>query len=389
VAHYVGDYDAAAWLYHMLPKMWADPARGTTPLSWAFNPNLCERFPFGMAWARENRSPNDFFVAGDSGAGYLNPGFLSTPRPHSGLPSGVAAWEHHNRRLFSQWDVTLTGFVIDGFARGLSSEGLDSYARFSPDGIVAQKIPRQGIHEGMPYLRMRGDLPGDPKAAAQMMYRTAAGSLPQFGVFRSILRTPSWYAKVEMELERIRDNDTEVVDLYTLMWLVREYESHKIDYVDERFAHARKVSARPGRHDGIVPVFVADGPFDVERHANESYWLMPFDTVARYLYFDVNDAFPLHKGDGLKIRIEYWDDRRIRFGLEYDSSDTAAKLNGAYKAHSQAIQGQGSERWRAAEFRVSDARFAGSQNGAADFRLFVRGGPLKVRAVSVQRVNAR
>ncbi len=68
----------------MLPKMWTDPARGTTPLSWAFNPNLCERFPLGMAWPRENRSPNDFFVAGDSGAGYLNPGFLSTPRPHIG-----------------------------------------------------------------------------------------------------------------------------------------------------------------------------------------------------------------------------------------------------------------------------------------------------------------
>ena len=68
----------------MLPKMWTDPARGTIPLSWAFNPNLCARFPLGMAWPRENRRPNDFFVAGDSGAGYLNPGFLSTPRPHIG-----------------------------------------------------------------------------------------------------------------------------------------------------------------------------------------------------------------------------------------------------------------------------------------------------------------
>ena len=47
VAHYVGDYDAAAWLYRELPRMWRDPARGTTPLSWAFNPNLSERFPPG------------------------------------------------------------------------------------------------------------------------------------------------------------------------------------------------------------------------------------------------------------------------------------------------------------------------------------------------------
>ena len=154
VAHYVGDYDAAAWLYRKLPEMWRDPARGSTPLSWAFNPNLCERFPLGMAWARERRTTNDWFVAGDSGAGYLNPGFLTPPRVHSGLPSGLAAWEKHCARLYKQWDITLTGFVIDGYARGLSPEGLDAYARFSPDGIVAQKIGLQGVHKGMPYLRM-------------------------------------------------------------------------------------------------------------------------------------------------------------------------------------------------------------------------------------------
>ena len=79
----------------------------------------------------------------------------------------------------------------------------------------------------------------------------------------------------------------------------------------------------------------------------------------------------------------------MRFGLEYDSSDTAATLSGAYKAHPQAIRGQGSGVWRAAAFRVTDARFAGSQNGRADFRLFFTGGPLKVRAVSVRRVNAQ
>src|ERR1035438_1938828 len=50
-AFYVGDYDSAAWLYQTLPKVWRDPARGKIPLSWAFNPNLSERFPIGMAWA--------------------------------------------------------------------------------------------------------------------------------------------------------------------------------------------------------------------------------------------------------------------------------------------------------------------------------------------------
>lgn len=225
VAHYVGDYDAAAWLYRELPKMWRDPARGSTPLSWAFNPNLAERFPLGMAWARERRTTNDWFVAGDSGAGYLNPGYLTPPRAHSGLPSGLAAWERHCRRFYEQWDLSLTGFVIDGFAPGLSPEGLDAYARFSPDGIVAQKIGRQGVHGTMPYLRMATDLSGSPADAARAIHSLSRGTAPRFLVCRSILQRPAWYARVEQELKALGE-DLQVVDLHTLLWLVREHETN-------------------------------------------------------------------------------------------------------------------------------------------------------------------
>ncbi len=230
VAHYVGDYDSAAWLYSQLPRMWNDPARGSVPLSWAFNPNLCQRFPLGMAWARERHTANDFFVAGDSGAGYLNPGFLTPPRVHSGLPSGWAAWERHCQHYYRQWDITLTGFVIDGFAPGLTPEGLDAYARFSPDGIVAQKVDPQGVHGGMPFLRMGWDLPSGPREAAQVVDRETSGMLPRFGVFRSILQTPSWYVEVQRELQQMAGDEVVVVDLYTLLWLVREYETQRDQY---------------------------------------------------------------------------------------------------------------------------------------------------------------
>jgi hypothetical protein len=226
VAFYVGDYDSAAWLYQKLPEMWRDPARGSVPLSWAFNPNLCQRFPLGMAWARDQRTTNDWFVAGDSGAGYINPGNLTPPRAHSGLPSGLAAWEKHCRQFYRQWDITLTGFIIDGDAPGLSPAGLDAYARFSPDGIIAQKIGRRGVHEGMPYLRMGADLDGSPAEAARAIIKNTSGPVPSFSVFRSILKTPTWHERVQQELQTLEGSKIKVVDLYTLLQLVRASETN-------------------------------------------------------------------------------------------------------------------------------------------------------------------
>jgi hypothetical protein len=209
----------------MLPAMWRDPARGHVPLSWAFNPNLCERFPLGMAWARERRTTNDWFVAGDSGAGYLNPGDLTPPRRFSGLPSGLAAWEKHCAPLYRQWDLSLSGFIIDGYAPQLKSAALDAYARFSPDGIVSYQPRYEGMHQGMPYLRMRADLAGTPAEAARAIRDQSRDPAHHFYVFRTILKTPSWHAALEQELRTLAGDEIKVVDLYTLMQLVRESET--------------------------------------------------------------------------------------------------------------------------------------------------------------------
>ena len=391
VAHYVGDYDSAAWLYQQVPRMWTDPARGKTPLSWAFNPNLCERFPLGMAWTRENRSANDFFVAGDSGAGYLNPGLLSPPRWHSDLPSGMNVWQRHCQQFYEQWDLSLTGFVIDGFAPGLTAEGLDAYSRFSPDGIVPQKIPPQGIHQGMPYLRMGADLPASPIAAARTLYRSVGGVRPQFAVCRSILRTPSWYVQVEEELKKLAGDQVQVVDLYTLMWLVREYETHRADYIDSRWVQAKELSAQPQVENGICAVFLEDGPFEVGKHEDVVCWQLAAKDRTSYLYFDVNDAFSQtqtqtqNRLGEIEVVVEYLDADSTQFGLEYDSTDESAPIAGAYKAASQRVRCRNTGRWRTAVFRVTDPRLAGSQNGTADFRIFYSNGPLFIRSVTFRR----
>ncbi|MES2461260.1 MAG: GxGYxYP domain-containing protein [Armatimonadota bacterium] len=240
ISFYVGDYDAAAWLYQRLPTLWNDPARGTVPLGWAFNPNLAERFPVGMDWARRTATPRDHFIAGDSGAGYLNPGNLDRDRVYSHLPSGLPVWEKHCARFYRQWDISMTGFVIDGFAPPMSPDALAAYARFSPDGFAAQKLPihgtmtdwrrlpsSQGIVPGSetPFLTMSSDMPNGHETAeaiTRIQKRLAAdtGIGPHFHLFRTILWTPSQHKAL---FERVNAlPNVVVVDPYTLTRLLRE-----------------------------------------------------------------------------------------------------------------------------------------------------------------------
>lgn len=223
-AFYVGDFDSPAWLYHMLPTLWQDSARGQVPLSWAFDPNLCLRAAPAMAWARATASPEDTFIAGDSGAGYLNPGALETPRP-SGLPSGMAVWAKHCHRFYTQWDIRVTGFVIEGNAAPMRASGLDAYSGFSPGGTVGQDLPAQGaLYDHMPVLLMPLDIQGTPSQAAAAIGGLQSGLLPQFTVARGVLESPSWYRSVAAEVAAgTQGPPTTVVDMVTLMALLAIY----------------------------------------------------------------------------------------------------------------------------------------------------------------------
>ncbi len=193
---YAGDFDSAAWLYRMLPELWQDSARGSVPLGWAFDPNLQDRFPVGLAFARETATPNDAFVTGDSGAGYLNPGYLTPPRKWSGLPSGLGSWIAHSTPLYRKWDLSVTGFVIDGNAPPMAGDTLRAYAKLSPGGVVAQKIPAESLVDGVAFLRMGPDLSGDLEKDAQTIESSLKGDGPKFGIFRTVLWKPSLHAEL-------------------------------------------------------------------------------------------------------------------------------------------------------------------------------------------------
>ena len=170
---------------------------------------------------RTTATPNDYFAAADNGAGYLMPGMLQAPREISGLPSGVSAWANHCKPYYKRWGLTITGFVIDGEAPGLSKKGLDAYETFSPNGIVPQKVPLTLLHNNMPVLKSDDDVTeNNPKDAAyHIIGRIDKRPIP-FHWFRNILKTPTWYVQVMDELKQLKPN-VELLDAPTFFELYR------------------------------------------------------------------------------------------------------------------------------------------------------------------------
>ena len=85
-----------------------------------------------------------------------------------------------------------------------------------------------------------------------------------------------------------------------------------------------------------------------------------------YFYFDVADEF-LARGP-TTITVQYLDRGAGAWTLHYDSADGALAHAGAYKSL-EPVRLTDSGEWRTQTLAVSDARFAGRQNFAADFRI--------------------
>ncbi|MDR2423725.1 MAG: hypothetical protein LBD59_03260, partial [Prevotellaceae bacterium] len=225
VVFYVGDYDAASWVMQRMVNIWDNPSRGKVPMMWSISPILAQRAPMALEYMRETATANDYFASADNGAGYLNPGDLQEPRA-SGLPDATAQWAAHCLPHYKQWGLSITGFVIDGYAPGLNEKGLDAYLSFSPNGIVPQKIANKMLYRGkMPVIKADWDINDDDakKAAAKIVERVKARTMP-FHWFRNILKSPEWYVRVMDEVNRL-DPNIVLVDAPTFFELYRVYLS--------------------------------------------------------------------------------------------------------------------------------------------------------------------
>jgi len=266
IYHYLGDYDSAAWMYHRIPQIWPSEARGQVPSGWAFNPNLIERMPVVFDWCYETKRPSDYFIAGDSGAGYVNPTQLLPPRKPSGLPSGEDAWIEHNTGYFRQLNYSITGFLINGFSGELTNKSNRMFLPFSGDGVMTQlhwmpKTRKQDhLLDGMPVAGMKQDITAPIDVVVKAMVRHCRPGETRFLAFRSILVDPDWIRTVNEQVRQARpDCRFEPVDPYTYFYLLRhtlggandKRATYTFDTMPDRVSAGKSVRIEVGvRNDG-------------------------------------------------------------------------------------------------------------------------------------------
>ena len=382
--YYTGDYDASSWLLRYSPRLWNDPARGQVPVTWAFNPNLADRFAYGMAWLRQNATSNDFFVSGDSGAGYVNPSILQAPRSDSGLPDGMSRWAAHCRRYFNKWDLDVVGFVIDGTAPPMNDAGWDAYRTFAPGGVIVQSMGKPfGIHQNVPYVVMGPTMQeaNDPRHVARVLGSHFHPEGYSFTVMRTILvQAPTLYKQVDEILKTKTDKPARLVDVATLLWLIRDYSTDRANYpalpvfdtaaeVSVERQSSRGLTARIGGEDGIF------------EEVNAGPDLTPaWKVVSPFIYLDVDNTFSRSLKGAVEAEVTYLDQGAGNFILQFD------QVGNPYQIADGSLKMENSGQWRSVRFRLPAPAFNNRQNGGTDLRINRNTSePLVIKKIKLQR----
>ncbi|MDP8244097.1 MAG: DUF5010 domain-containing protein [Candidatus Hinthialibacter antarcticus] len=126
-----------------------------------------------------------------------------------------------------------------------------------------------------------------------------------------------------------------------------------------------------------------DGPVKRARYADE-YCIKTVEAANGYMYFSIADPFAYDVKTPIQVKYTYYDDGFVWHALEYDSHDSSATLNGAYKMAVR-VECTQTKKWVTREISLEDARFVNRENGAADFRFAVGGGSFALQSVFVMK----
>jgi hypothetical protein len=157
------------------------------------------------------------------------------------------------------------------------------------------------------------------------------------------------------------------------------------------YINASSVSWEPGRPKGLdLRPTGGDGNWELRGFAGVRAAVTspnPHSQAARYLYFNVDDAFAYGLlGKPLALHVTYRDAGCSSFAVEYDSTVNEGPFGGAFRpAGGVAITGTGL--WKTAEFQLPDCRFMNRCNGA-DLRLVAGGQEMELAVTHVKLQKA-
>ncbi len=234
---YVGDYDSSAWMKQHVHTMWlkngGDRRRGALPLMWSFNPNLSYRVPMIFDYVYEHRTDNDYFAAGDGGAGYVMPSALvqGTVMPNMGearpVENGEAGnlWAAYSKPFYDRFDLDITGFIINSGISAMPANVASFMNKISPVGsFMNSSGTRLGLYNGTPYIHCYNQITTGQSAA---MYSYATNTMRgyNFGAYRTICQTPTQMYTIVNDFNAYaagKGLTTQFLDPYTYFALVRK-----------------------------------------------------------------------------------------------------------------------------------------------------------------------
>ena len=244
---YIGDYDSSAWMKEYVYTMWmkngGDRKRGKVNMMWSYNPNLSYRIPMAFDYIYKNKSDKDYFAAGDSGAGYVNPTAFfpgvtlsqsKQTRPSS-TGDGSAKWIAYCQQFYEKFDLDITGFIINT-GNPFDKKIMDMYNQISPIGSTYYNgnDNRLLINNGVPYIQTRigvgpkeCTLNGRTVTTAEYMYEWQMNSMKgyHFASYRTVNWTPTEvYTAVNSYISYAngKGKTVEYVDPYNFFNLIRQ-----------------------------------------------------------------------------------------------------------------------------------------------------------------------
>ena len=200
---YMGDYDSSAWLKSLVYQQWmangGDKSRGQLPLNWAYNPNLSYRVPMVFQYVFENKTENDYFVSGNSGAGYVIPAGLQNYRLLSYASTirnpkytdGLEKWAEYSRSFYDLFDYDITGFIING-ANTLNNKIFACFNKISPVGSFHNDPShRLTVYNGVPYVHLHNGISATVNSSELYSYSFFDMGKYNFSGFRTIVLSPT------------------------------------------------------------------------------------------------------------------------------------------------------------------------------------------------------